>query len=540
MSKAFLGIDVGTGSVRAGVFDTDGRLLALAKQNIAIWHGARGVVEQSSTDIWAALCGSVRAAIQDAAVDPSKISGIGVAATCSLVVVDGDGAPLAVGPSEDPGRNIIVWMDHRAIDQTRRINATGHEVLKYVGGQISPEMETPKLLWLRENKPETFASAGHFFDLSDYLTWRLTGDLSRSVCTVTCKWTYLAHEKRWDRSYFEAVGLGELAKDFKRIGTRVVEPGTALGNGLAASAAIDLGLIKGIPVGAALIDAHAGGLGTVGAQGADAAEKSLAYIFGTSACALATTRTKTFVPGVWGPYFSSMIPALWLNEAGQSAAGAAIDYLAEMHPAAYEAKAEAAKEGIGLIAWLESRVVAGATEVADVALRARSLHVVPEFNGNRSPFADPEATGILVGLRVDYSIDSLCDLYVAALCGIGYGLGQIISSLQREGILIEQVVVSGGAARSKLVQQILADTTGLTIALPESPEPVLLGAAMLGAVASGHYQSIEAAMEAMSRIASFARPKGGSIEMFHREKAIAYAALQDVERHIRRSQRFSS
>ena len=82
-------------------------------------------------------------------------------------------------------RDIIVWMDHRALDQAERINATGHRVLDYVGGRISPEMQTPKLLWLRENRPETYAAAWQFFDLADFLSWRATGDLARSTCTVS-------------------------------------------------------------------------------------------------------------------------------------------------------------------------------------------------------------------------------------------------------------------------------------------------------------------------------------------------------------------
>ena len=65
-------------------------------------------------------------------------------------------SPIAVGPSGDPERNIIVWMDHRATDQARRINTSAEAVLRYVGGTISPEMETPKLLWLAENMPEHF------------------------------------------------------------------------------------------------------------------------------------------------------------------------------------------------------------------------------------------------------------------------------------------------------------------------------------------------------------------------------------------------
>ena len=134
-------------------------------------------------------------------------------------------------------------MDHRATEQARRINDAGHRVLDYVGRTISPEMQTPKLLWLAENKPDSFARAWQFMDLADFLTWRSTGSLARSICTVTCKWTYLAHEGRWDESYFRLIGLGALADEqFRRIGTEVVAAGTPLGSGLTAKAALDLGL----------------------------------------------------------------------------------------------------------------------------------------------------------------------------------------------------------------------------------------------------------------------------------------------------------
>ncbi len=162
MTSYYLGVDVGTGSARAGVFDAKGAMLASAKRDIAMWHAAGGIVEQSSGNIWQAVCESVREAVATAGIDPALVAGIGYDATCSLVVLGDGGTPLAVGPSNDPQRDIIVWMDHRATDQAERINATGAKVLAYVGGTISPEMETPKLLWLKENKPETFAAAWQF------------------------------------------------------------------------------------------------------------------------------------------------------------------------------------------------------------------------------------------------------------------------------------------------------------------------------------------------------------------------------------------
>jgi D-ribulokinase len=431
-----VGVDVGTGSARAGVFTEDGRMLASAKQDIAIYHEAGDIVEQSSTDIWNALCAAVREALGASGIDAASVAGIGFDATCSLVVVGSGGAPLPVGPSEDPERNIIVWMDHRAVDQAARINAGGHEVLRYVGGTISPEMETPKLLWLREHRPHIFRQAWQFFDLADFLTWQATGSLSRSSCTVTCKWTYLAHENRWDPGYFEAIGLGELAREgFVRIGTEIVPPGTRVG-GLTEAAAVALGLAAGTPVAAGMIDAHAGGIGTVGAIGT--ATDNLAYVFGTSSCTMTTTTNPALVPGVWGPYFNAMVPGMWLNEGGQSATGAAMDRLVSLHPVTQTARENAARSGQSLLAYLARSAERLAGSASDTVRLADRLHVVPEFLGNRAPFADPNARAIIAGLGMDQSEASLVALYVAGLCGIGYGLRQIAETQAKHGVQVKR------------------------------------------------------------------------------------------------------
>ena len=155
MRQAFIGVDVGTSSARAGVFDETGTLLATARHPITVWHEAGNVVEQSSSDIWAACVASVRAAMAEAALPPSAIKGIGFDATCSLVVLDAAANPLTVSTSGDQRRNVIVWMDHRAIAEARAVNDTQDDVLRYVGGSISPEMEIPKLLWLKRHLPST-------------------------------------------------------------------------------------------------------------------------------------------------------------------------------------------------------------------------------------------------------------------------------------------------------------------------------------------------------------------------------------------------
>jgi D-ribulokinase len=540
MRQAFIGVDVGTSSARAGVFSETGALLATARHPIAVWHEAGDIVEQSSADIWAACAASVRAALIEAALPPTAVKGIGFDATCSLVALDRAAEPLTVSLSGDHRRNVIVWMDHRATAEARLVNDTQDDVLRYVGGSISPEMEIPKLLWLKRYLPSSYSAAGHFFDLADYLSFRATGSAARSMCTVTCKWNFLAHERRWSDSYFERIGLGDFVADgYARIGSEIVTPGTRLGRGLTANAASELGLLEGTPVGASLIDAHAGGAGTIGGRAPQGESvdlcSRLAYIMGTSACIMATTTKPCFVPGVWGPYHSGMVPGFWLNEGGQSAAGAAIDYLIRSHPAYAEASASAGDAGVGILEYLEKRIVARAGTVGAAALLARDIHVLPEFLGNRSPHADPESRAVIAGLDLDADIAAMERLFVAGLCGLAYGLADVVDVFRSHGVDSHMMVISGGAARSPLVRQIMADTTGLVVALPETQEPVLLGAAMLGAVAGGAWPSVGGAMAAMSAIGRLSEPTAPGIAEFHRAKRRVDGLMRELEREGRRA-----
>jgi D-ribulokinase len=543
MRNAYIGIDVGTTSARAGVFDENGKLLATARHQIRTWQEPGDIVEQSSSDIWDACARSVRAAVAEAAIAPSSVGGVGFDATCSLVVLDRTGDPVTVSLSGDPRRNVIVWMDHRAVEEAKLINGTGHDVLRYVGGSISPEMEMPKLLWLKRHLRRSFDGAGHFFDLADYLSWRATGSLQRSTCTLTCKWNYLAHDGGgWSTSFLERIGLSDFhAEQYVRIGTEIVAPGTPLSAGLTASAASDLGLAPGTPAGASLVDAHAGGIGAIGGREESGAPpdltKRLAYIMGTSACIMATTRQPYFVPGVWGPYYSGMVPEYWLNEGGQSAAGAAIGHLLKSHPSFVEASTAASEEGVDIPELLERRILARTGKASTAALLARDLHVFPEFIGNRSPHANPDTRAVIAGLDLDADIGSMERLFVAGLCGLAYGLAEVIEAFAAQGAHAQMMIMGGGASRSALVRQIMADTTGLTVALPQTSEPVLLGAAMLGAVASGAFGSIGEAMTQMSALGGLSQPSAPGITEFHRRKRSVYALLRDVDHGARETMR---
>lgn len=535
MAGHFIGIDVGTGSARAGIFNRTGRMLATAKRDIALYRDGPDIAEQSSADIWQAVCASVREAMSRAALTPDDIAGMGLDATCSLVVLGPGGTSLPVGPHGDANRDIIVWMDHRAIGQAERINATSHPVLAYVGGTISPEMETPKLLWLRENLPETYDAAWQFFDLPDFLSWRATGSPARSTCTVTCKWTYLAHEGRWDASYFRQIGLGDLADGgFARIGTEIVPGGTALGQGLSERAAAELGLNPGTAVAAGLIDAHAGGVGSVGVRSSHGtALTRMAYVFGTSACTMASSAKPIFIPGIWGPYYAAMVPGLWLNEGGQSGAGAAIEQLIGFHPATPEAQRLAEAEGLSLPDWLAVQAARHAATSSDATRLAGEVIVVPDFLGNRSPHADPQARAMIAGLGMERDLDHLVALYVACLTGIGYGLRQIIDASRAKGAVIEAIVLSGGAGRHPLIRQLLADCSGLPLLAPDDVDAVLLGSAMLAATAAQAFPALEQAMTGMAPGAAVFTPASGDIAELHARRFAAFATLQTAARKAR-------
>ena len=186
----FLGIDVGSASVRAGLFGADGHRLAFATRPIRQFHPRPLFVEQSSADIWAQTCAAVREALTAVAIDPARVVSAGVDATCSLVAVGAGGRTVSVAEMGEAERDIIMWMDHRAGAQTAAINATRDPALAYVGGEVSIEMELPKALWLKQHFPERYAAVWRFFDLADYLVWRLSGADVASLCTLTCKWNY--------------------------------------------------------------------------------------------------------------------------------------------------------------------------------------------------------------------------------------------------------------------------------------------------------------------------------------------------------------
>ena len=515
----FVGVDVGSGSVRAGVFDRAGRQRAFAVRPIQQFNPRADVFEQSSADIWGQIGQAVRAAVADSGTTPVAI---GFDATCSLVAVGAGGKPVSVAEDGDPRRDIVMWMDHRAVDEAAVINATKDPALAYVGGEVSVEMELPKVLWLRGHFPERDAAVWRYFDLADYLVWRATGADVASVCTLTCKWNYLAHEHRFSATLLDAVGLSDLPG---RVPAEIRPLGSAAGR-LAARAAADLGLPEGIPVATGIIDAHAGGVALLGA----APEGGLAIISGTSCCHLIVSRDPVMVPGVWGPYFGALLPGWWLNEGGQSAAGSLIDWTLSQHDAWPALRSEAVSH--------ERSVYDVANKwVAALQVRepepTRDLHVLADHHGNRSPRADPLSRGVIAGLTLEHGPVALARQYLATAQALAYGTRHIIETLNKAGHRITRVLMTGGGTRNALLLREHADATGCDLRLGSEDQEVTRGAAILAATAGGAFDTLTAAAASMAH-------DGGTIRAnparraFHDAKYAVYLSLYDDWRRYRR------
>src|SRR5260221_13614549 len=177
-----------------------------------------------------------------------------------------------------------------------------------------------------------------------------------------------------------------------------------------------------------------------------------------------------------------MIPDVGRTEGGESAAGAGLDHPVGPHPAYAEASATAGAAGLGLLDFLERRAVARFGNPAEAALLAREIHVLPEFLGNRSPYADPDARAVVAGLSLDDDVDSLERLFLAGLCGLAYGLADVVDAMRAHGIPCQGMVISGGARPRPLVRPITPRPPGPTPTLPMATEAGLLAAATLRAL----------------------------------------------------------
>ena len=506
MRELVVAVDVGTTSARAGVFNRAGKLLAKARHSIVMRRDGDAFAEHDSEDIWRAVCASVRVAMADVGATPDAVGALGFDATCSLVLRDHQGAPLTVSPSGESRFDTVVWLDHRAVVEAEELNASGHPVLDYCGGSVSPEMQMPKLMWLKRHKPESWARAGFAFDLADFLTWKATGSTQRSRSTLTAKWNHLAHEDAaWRADFLALAGLEDLLE--KACLPPASLPLGAVVGTLSPAAAAQLGLTVACVVAPGIIDAYAGALGALGNSIAgEGQSENLALIGGTSSCLVTLSQQPRFTRSLWGPFYGALLPDLWLIEGSQSAAGALLDHLVRMHAAGGDPDSERHQTIINRIIELRRD---------DPYRLGERLAVLPDFHGNRAPLADPRATGTISGLTLDSSFDGLCALYWRSCVALALGIRHILEVMRENGHpAVEMLHVAGGHVHNPHLVELYADVTGHKVRVPATPDAVLLGTAMAACVAGGLHGSL--------REAAIAMDQGGTVRQPNAEAAIHY------------------
>ncbi len=244
-----LGLDVGTQSLRAALFDLQGRSVAFGVEPIDTRYPRATWAEQDPAQWWSAARAAVKKALTQAAAAPEQVVAIGLDCTaCTVLACDLAGNAL---------RPALLWMDQRSFQEAEAISATGHPILRYVSGRVSPEWMLPKALWLKNHEPETYHRAGRIVECTDWMMYRLTGQWTLSLNHVAVKWNYARPDGGWPLALMTAVGLGDLPGKWP---DRIVPLGKGEAR-LDAAAALDLGLNAGTPVAQGGIDAYLGMLG---------------------------------------------------------------------------------------------------------------------------------------------------------------------------------------------------------------------------------------------------------------------------------------
>lgn len=464
-----MGIDYGTGGVRVGVFDREGTPIVFRSVEFDTDFPHPGYAEQDPDAWWSGLVEAMKIVIHDDGISPEEIAGIAADTTsCTVVAMD---------ENERHMRPAIMWMDVRASDQARRLAETGDPALKYNGfGAVSAEWMPSKALWLKENEPEIYRRARCICECQDWLNHRLTGEWVVSINNASARWYYDRNEGGWPESFYAAVGLEDVLEKFPE---KVLDMGAVVG-GLRREAAEELGLKAGTPVAQGGIDAFVGALGLGVTE-----PGTMALITGSSHVMIGQAPEPIHGKGLFGAYTDAQIPGQYTVEGGQVSTGSIVAWFKNQY--ASEARAEAKKRGVDTYDVLN--------EMAhEVPIGSDGLVLMDYFQGNRTPYTDPLARGMIWGLSLGHTP---AHVFRAIIEGICYGTEHIFRTMRGHGFEPRLNVVSGGPTKSDLWMQMHADVCNVPIAFTEVGDGPVLGSAMLAAVGAGIYPDIQAASRNM-------------------------------------------
>lgn len=512
-SPYFLGIDGGTESVRVALFDREGTQVGGASHTYALKHPHPGWAEQNPDEWWASLVAAFRDMMCNSSITPNEIAGISLGCTtCTVVVLDKYDRVL---------RPAIMWMDVRAVEQARRIAETGDAALKYNGfANVSAEWMPCKALWLKKHEPDIYRAATRICEYTDWITYRLTGEWTASINIASLRWYYDRNNGGFPVSLYQAIELDDLIEKFP---PKVLDMGTVVG-GLSKKAAEELGLPHGIPV------AEGGADSMVGTVGLNVlAPGKIALITGSSHTIVGVSEQALYGPGFFGAFPDAVVPGLYVLEGGQVSTGSIVKWFRDNFCGGL--LAEANRRGIDLYELLNQRA-------EHLPVGSDGLLVLDHWQGNRTPYTDSEARGIIWGLTLKHDATHI---YRAIIEGICYGTELTFRTLRQYGFEPQQIVACGGSLQSQLWMQIHADVSNLPLTFTSVSNAAVLGSAILAAVGAGLYPTIQEAASRMAHTRHRIEPdqQRHKAYQFYVEKYIATylqmrSLMQDVAQSVAR------
>jgi xylulokinase len=458
MSHLWLGIDIGTGGSRAILVDERGKIRATcsaAHQDVImerpLW------AEQDPCDWWSAAQKAIRGAIEQAGVTGKDIAGVGLSGQMhGLVMLDAGNQVI---------RPALIWCDQRSQAQVDEINKiVGREaILSYIANPVLTGFTLPKLLWVRENDPASYARTRHVLLPKDYIRFELTGEFASEVSDASGTALFDVVNRCWSKPMIEALNLdaGWLP--------RVFESSEVTGRISAAAAALT-GLVAGTPV------AGGGGDQAASAVGNGIVEAGLvSCTVGTSGVVFAHTDTASYDPGGRVHTFCHAVPGAW--------------------------HVMGVTQGAGLsLQWLRNELFPGKSYDELTALAAtaepgsQGLFWLPYLMGERTPHLDASARGGWVGLTAR---QTRADLVRSLLEGVSYSQKDCLDIITGMGIPVASVRLSGGGARSHFWRQMFADVFDKPVVTLETQEGSAYGAAILSQVATGAFATVPEACRAV-------------------------------------------
>jgi L-ribulokinase len=507
MADAFtIGLDFGTGSVRAVVADCDdGRIVGSSVFEYPSGHG--GVIvdardphlaRQNPADYLAGLRAAVPAALDAASAVPGfsrdRVIGIGVDTTGSTPLpVDSAGRPLALDLRwrDHPAAQAWLWKDHTGAAEAEAITAAARahapQYLAVIGGTYSSEWFWSKIWHCLKTAPDVFDAAASWVELADYIPAVLAGidradRIVRGVCPAGHKAMYAEAWGGLPSEAFLARLDPKLAALRPRLYTNAYASDRPAG-ALSAEWAGTFGVRAGIPIAMGAFDAH------YGAVGAGVTTGTLVKIIGTSTCDIAIAPAggaTPDVPGICGIVNGSVMPGYLGIEAGQSAVGDLLRWWVEVVCEGSASEHERLSEAAARLAPGESGLVA-----------------LDWNNGNRTILVDPRLTGLIVGQTLH---TTRAEIYRALIEATAFGARAIVERLGEHGVAIDRVICCGGIAeKNDLFMQIYADVLGHPMLIAGSPHTPALGSAIAAAVTAGAgaggYDDFETAQRRMTMLA---------------------------------------